>query len=289
MNNLDKMKLPIAIAALIGQADSYGIHNQLATTGWCPRQYTPIATGSFPLQPGRAYQPAYPNSCGYGSSPSRNYFNYNFGTGVAHSPAFGDDSNGEADYSDDDCKFCQRRSFDQSDDDDFGDGDDDIDIGGGGGDDGLGEADCCAINKLEIEDIEDRTRRFLREMQDDIDLIFSRIGDRMEDMLDRITRLENRHDNILSESIAIEAEIDDINRDADTLLEELGNTNELQNEVAIDFEESVRNNGLFISSRWVILGNNGNGHLFIQDRFGGGFYRFRTTGDQVDVDTNPVL
>jgi len=106
----------------------------------------------------------------------------------------GRNSDGEPDWSDDEgcgcgcggcCNggFCSKKIIDNQ----AIAGEDDIGIGG---DDGVGDSNCCITHAIEIEDLRDRMERFKLEMEDDITLIFARIDDRIEDMLDRIYRLE---------------------------------------------------------------------------------------------------
>jgi hypothetical protein len=51
---------------------------------------------------------------------------------------------------------------------------------------GGGNDDCCIQNKIDIDDLEDRLETFQLEMEEDIDLIFSRISDRLDDFQSRI-------------------------------------------------------------------------------------------------------
>ena len=110
----------------------------------------------------------------------------------------------DADDSDDprrNCAFCKPRSFnggrrdpDNPDDDFLGGGPDDNGPGGVGG--GPGSEDCCIQNEIDIDDLAFRLGDFQLMMQDDIDLIFSRISDRLDDFQSRISSLKNAYDNI---------------------------------------------------------------------------------------------
>ena len=84
-------------------------------------------------------------------------------------------------------------------------------------------------------------------MQDDITLLFNRIDDRVADFQDRITRLKSKLKLISTENTAIRTELEDIERDAILLEQELGDVVTIQNNVVLDLSDQIRNNGLYVS------------------------------------------
>ena len=127
--------------------------------------------------------------------------------------------------------------------------------------------------------------RFKREMDNDIDLIFSRINDRLNDFDDRIRRLQNDYGNVKSDVEASNEEMVNIQKDVDIIRRDLQNTGAIQNEVILDLEERMRNTGIFVGDRWRIMQSQSNNNFFFSDVIDGGFYRFLTTGEARDVDT----
>lgn len=73
-------------------------------------------------------------------------------------------------------------------------------------------------------------------MIDDIDLIFSRISDRLDDFQSRINQLKNAYNNIDEDTAEVRLEIQDIDTNVEELDDELRNVNEIQNEVIIDLD-----------------------------------------------------
>ena len=127
--------------------------------------------------------------------------------------------------------------------------------------------------------------KFKREMEDDITTIFARLNDRLGDIEARIKTLQNRYKNVNDDTAAIRLEIVDIQRDVDTLSQEIRNIAQIQQDVILDLGDQVRTNGLYIGTRWRLSGSGTNGAFFISDITGGGYYRFGSTGNTRDVET----
>lgn len=120
-------------------------------------------------------------------------------------------------------------------------------------------------------------------MEDDIDLIFSRISDRLDDFQSRINQLKLAYKNIEEDIVDVRKEIQDIDTNVEELDDDLRNVNQMQNDVIIDLATNIRSNGIFIGKGWNIQTNPSNGNLFIRDLASGGYYRFLTTSQNLDV------
>lgn len=200
------------------------------------------------------------------------------------------------------CKFCRRRNRrvrrrldgDNIDIDIDGDGDDFFDDGedfddlGAQGDDGVGISDCCEVNALKITQLGDRLDRFKRELEIDIDLIFSRLDDRIDDLQSRMARVKRNYGFIVRDVVEINTEISEVRTEVTQLDRLVGNQAQIQLEVILGLGESIRTRGLMIGNRWR-LSSSGNGRsFFISDVLANGYYRFRTTRQVRDVATLPT-
>ena len=141
------------------------------------------------------------------------------------------------------------------------------------------------VNSAAILDLSDRISLFQSQMSDDVMLIFDRITDRINDMNDRVVRLQNKYALILTENSQINAEITSIKNDADVLDSELGQTTAIKNDVVVALTDQFTTNGVYISDRWRLISSGANGHFFIQDLLSNGYYRFLATSSINDVAT----
>ena len=119
----------------------------------------------------------------------------------------------------------------------------------------------------------------------DIELIFSRIDDRLFDIDKRIKRIRKNYKDLAEDLAALRAEIEDVARDKDVLEDELRSLDTIQNDVLVDLEEQIRLNGLYIDDRWRVQSNGGNNGLLFSDILDGGAYLFRSLSKNLDVAT----
>ena len=122
-------------------------------------------------------------------------------------------------------------------------------------------------------------------MSDDIDLIFQRINDRLDQMERRLQFLKGGYEDIDEDADAIRDEIEDINLNVDELEEELGDVRGIQIDTIIELDSIVNSSGVFIGDRWRLSSSTSNENFFISDDVGGGYYRFTSLGTVLDVDT----
>ena len=82
------------------------------------------------------------------------------------------------------CCFCSKRdpsrAYDEVINPDIGDPPGNGSGGIGGGNGGIGTDDCCIINKGNIDLLRVRLERYRTKMKDDVELIFSRVNDRLD-------------------------------------------------------------------------------------------------------------
>lgn len=104
-------------------------------------------------------------------------------------------------------------------------------------------------------------------------------------MQGRISRLVNKYEDNRIENVEINEELDAINRQVRTFEQEIGDTTSIQNDVTLDLKDRIDNYGLYISSRWRLLGSSTNNNFYVSDMLNSGFYRFVSTSDGGDVVT----
>lgn len=125
-------------------------------------------------------------------------------------------------------------------------------------------------------------------MENDVDLIFSRLKDRLADLTARMRRVSTNYKFIEQDLTDVNAEVEDVRRDLRTLNQDLGRQDEILLEVNIGLGDQIRQNGLMVGKQWRLSSSRSGKSFFISDTLTGGYYRFMTTNNVRDVATLPL-